>query len=32
MPLNNTQITFISSIKEKIRLAQYEALKEYNFD
>jgi len=30
MPLNNTQITFIASIKEKIRLAQYEALKEVN--
>jgi hypothetical protein len=30
MPLTNTQITFITSIKEKIRLAQYEALKEVN--
>jgi predicted nuclease of restriction endonuclease-like (RecB) superfamily len=30
MPLNNTQKSFITSIKEKIRLAQYEALKEVN--
>jgi len=30
MPLTNTQKTFIASIKEKIRLAQYEALKEVN--
>jgi len=30
MPLTNTQHTFIASIKEKIRLAQYEALKEVN--
>jgi predicted nuclease of restriction endonuclease-like (RecB) superfamily len=30
MTLTNTQKTFIASIKEKIRLAQYEALKEVN--
>ena len=30
MPLINPQLTFIASIKEKIRLAQYEALKEVN--
>ncbi|GBU29708.1 hypothetical protein R84B8_03281 [Treponema sp. R8-4-B8] len=30
LSLNNTQRTFIASIKEKIRLAQYEALKEVN--
>jgi hypothetical protein len=28
--LANTQLTFIASIKEKIRLAQYETLKEVN--
>ena len=28
MQISNPQITFISSIKEKIHLAQYEALKE----
>jgi predicted nuclease of restriction endonuclease-like (RecB) superfamily len=30
MPLTNNQHNFIASIKEKIRLAQYEALKEVN--
>jgi predicted nuclease of restriction endonuclease-like (RecB) superfamily len=30
MPLTNTQKTFIASNKEKIRLAQYKALKEVN--
>ena len=30
MPLTNIQKTFIASIKEKIRFAQYEALKEVN--
>jgi len=30
MPLTNTQRTFIASIKEKIRIAQYEVLKEVN--
>jgi predicted nuclease of restriction endonuclease-like (RecB) superfamily len=30
MPLTAPQLTFIASIKEKIRLAQYEALKEVN--
>ena len=30
MPLTNNQRNFITSIKEKIRLAQYEALKEVN--
>jgi hypothetical protein len=30
MPLTNNQRNFIASIKEKIRLAQYEALKEVN--
>ncbi|MCL1815091.1 MAG: DUF1016 N-terminal domain-containing protein [Treponema sp.] len=30
MTLANPQLTFIASIKEKIRLAQYEALKEVN--
>jgi hypothetical protein len=29
-PLTTTQRNFIASIKEKIRLAQYEALKEIN--
>ena len=30
MTITNPQLTFITSIKEKIRLAQYEALKEVN--
>ena len=30
MTISNPQLTFITSIKEKIRLAQYEALKEVN--
>jgi len=30
MTISNPQLTFIISIKEKIRLAQYEALKEVN--
>ena len=30
MTIDNPQLTFIASIKEKIRLAQYEALKEVN--
>ena len=30
MTINNPQLIFIASIKEKIRLAQYEALKEVN--
>jgi hypothetical protein len=30
MPPNRTQRTFIAEIKEKIRLAQYEALKAVN--
>lgn len=30
MHLNNTQQQFISDIKEKVRLAQYEALKVVN--
>jgi len=30
MTITNPQLTFITSIKEKIRFAQYEALKEVN--
>ena len=30
MTITNPQLTFITSIKEKIRLVQYEALKEVN--